>query len=382
MKPVSKAFLNSLLSGKPLFVADLYTFSFFKWQSGGGFASTGIMTFCSGDLDIIDPSTLITYSAGGQSGPFFGSETANNRFRMHQKLGLEVDSFTFDIIPSLSQVFGTGFLDAVHTGQFESAGFMVQRAFMEEYGKLIDTVPLFLGRVGDVSGGESVISFTINSGIELLNQKFPRHTYQASCINVLGAFPCNATVQTFGPISVVSGSTQASILGDITSVLPGFYDQGKIIFTSGLLNNMTRPIRTCTFGTPGTVTLVAPFPIAPAVGDTFLISPGCDKSKGTDTTVIVNGDVHLGWTQIVNISPSDTGITVGMQVSGLGLQAGTYVTGIAGGTAVDISPATIAEIGTTTLTFHNPAGGNGCSKFNNTPNFRGYRFIPQPVTAF
>src|SRR5579863_246653 len=120
MKPASTALIN-LLATRQFFTADLYQFAL----AGGG-----ELNYCGGDKDIIWNG--ITYSAGGVVGPYF--DRKDNKAKCHWKIGVEVDTLVFDVLPGAATVLGEPFLQAVHAGQFDGAELMLERAYMPVYG--------------------------------------------------------------------------------------------------------------------------------------------------------------------------------------------------------------------------------------------------------
>jgi uncharacterized phage protein (TIGR02218 family) len=264
--------------------------------------------YCSGDRDItVDGITYLCGKSltGGQGGPFFG---VNTKFALHQKIGLETDTITFDVIPGDGQVFGEPFLSACQDGTFDGATVQIDRAFMPTYGNVAaGIVNVFTGRVGEVDAGRSVATFMANSWMELLNQVLPRNVYQASCVNNLGDNMCGVHLESYAQnFTILAGSTKAVLLIGSTAGSGAPYQLGKVIVQTGLLAGLSRSVRACAFsGGTGTVTLLGPLPSAPAVGDSVRLYYGCDKSQGAQ----------------------------------------------------------------------------GCPKFANIANFRGFPYIPQPVTA-
>jgi len=80
--------------------------------------------------------------------------------------------------------------------------------------------------------------------------------------------------------AAASGSVANTVLAALTQAT-GWFDQGKISFTSGPNAGLSRGIKSWIAGSggaPGTVSLIAPFPVAPTSGDAFQIYPGCDKT--------------------------------------------------------------------------------------------------------
>jgi hypothetical protein len=80
-------------------------------------------------------------------------------------------------------------------------------------------------------------------------------------------------VDTSGYPAYVSGGT-VTPLGSAT----GYFDFGKITFTSGLNNGLSREIKAYL---PTQITLYLPLPYVAAIGDTYTIVAGCDKSFAT-----------------------------------------------------------------------------------------------------
>lgn len=243
---------------------------------------TSTLYYCSGDRDVTyNGQTYLCGKSltGGQGGPFLGTDT---KFALHQKIGLEVDTMSFDVVPGEAQVLGAPFLQACAAGAFDGAVVSIDRAFMPTYGDVAaGIVNVFTGRVGQINLGRSVATFTINSWLETLNVQFPRNVYQPGCLNRLGDQTCGVLLTLFYQTScTVVSATAAAITADVTNALAGYFDLGTIVMTSGALNGIGRTVRSCAFGAPGVITLLGPFPSAPAPGDTFFLYPGCDKSLG------------------------------------------------------------------------------------------------------
>ncbi len=267
MKPVSTA-LAALLTTRQFFAADLYTFTL----AGGA-----LLRYCGGDSDIVSGGNLFT--AGGQTGPYFDDQ--KNKCTCHWKVGVEVDTLVFDVMPGAASVLGMSFLSAVRSGLFDGAELQLERAFMPSYGNTAaGTVILFVGRVAEIDAGRSLATFSVNSHLELLNQNLPRNLYQPSCINTLGDYTCTVNLAAL----TVSGSTAAgsstSIILSALTQASDYFDQGVVTFISGINDGLARTVKTWTAGSPGSLALIAPFPNPPATGDAFTVYPGCDKTTG------------------------------------------------------------------------------------------------------
>ncbi len=302
MKPASAA-LQALLATRAFAAADLYTFTLV----GGG-----VLRYTSYDTDIAYNGNI--YASGTPGGPFF--DRRDNKARCHWKRGVEVDTLSFDVVPGSATVQGAPFLSAVRQGLFDGAELELDRAFFlppapgdfppVTIQPATGVVILFVGRVAEVDAGRSLATFNVNSHLELLNQNLPRSLYQPGCVNTLGDASCGVNLNSFSAAgTAAAGSTASIITAVVGNPLAGYFDQGKITFTTGANAGLSRTVKQCVFGAPGTIALLAPFPVAPATGDAFALFAGCDKSLGP----------------------------------------------------------------------------NGCLKFNNQPNFRGFPFVPVPETA-
>lgn len=271
-KPISPRLSALLAADADLFIADVYDFTLV----GGG-----TLRYTNADADLTVNGKL--YSAGGiKFGPYF--DTEGNRGGGRWALGVEVDSIMFDVMPGEATIAGAPFLTACQQGVFDGATLKKQRLFMPTFG---DTrrgpVTIFLGRVAEVDCGRSKATFTVNSHLELLDQTFPRNMYQAGCVNNLGDTACGVNLAALAVACTVTTATVSQINANLAVAPAGQFNQGKVTFTSGDLNGLSRTVKLATAGAPGAITMLFPFPSAPAPGDTFNIFPGCDKTySGTN----------------------------------------------------------------------------------------------------
>ncbi|HJT07365.1 MAG TPA: DUF2163 domain-containing protein, partial [Stellaceae bacterium] len=208
MKPASAA-LKALLATRSFAVGDLYTFTLI----GGG-----VLRYTSYDTDIVYNGN--TYASGGQGGPFF--DRSDNKAKCHWKIGVEVDTLSFDVIPGGATVNGQPFLSAVRQGAFDGAELELDRAFFAPPGQgsyppvtvqpATGTVVLFVGRVAEVDAGRSLATFNINSHLELLNQNLPRNLYQPGCVNTLGDASCGVALASFAVTATAGAGSTASVI--------------------------------------------------------------------------------------------------------------------------------------------------------------------------
>ena len=272
MKPASPA-LIALLASRLFNYAGLYAFSLI----GGG-----TLYYTSGDTDILFGGHL--YSAGGTTGPYF--DTTGNAAKAHWKTGVEVDTLTFDLLPAAAAVNGQPLLTAIRQGVFDGAELTFSHAYWPKQAYATPVVPtgavvMFAGRVAEVDWGRSIATFTVNSHLELLNQNMPRNLYQSGCVNTLFDPSCALIKASFGVGGTALGGSMASQVSATVANATGYFDLGSITFTSGANSGLSRSVKSYVQGSPGTISLISPFPNAPVNGDTFTIYPGCNKSQPT-----------------------------------------------------------------------------------------------------
>ena len=274
MKVASPA-LQSLLASNQFLVADLYTFTL---AGGQAFRWTGF------DTDVIASGN--TFTSGAQSGPFFDRQ--DNKAKCHWMIGVEVDTLTFDVVPGAATVNGLPFLQACRLGVFDGAELQLERAFLAPpLGALYPpvaasagTVILFVGRVAEVDLGRSLATFNVNSHLELLNLNLPRNLFQSGCVNSLYDAACGVAKASYAVAGTAAAGSTPSLVYATLAQASGWFDQGSIAFTSGQNTGFARTVKSYSAGTPGALSLIAPFPYAPAPGDAFTAYPGCDKTNG------------------------------------------------------------------------------------------------------
>lgn len=255
----------------------------------------GSLYYCSGDTDVLYGGH--TYTAGGTVGPYF--DTTGNKARAHWKVGIEVDTLSFDIMPGASTVNGQALLSAIRLGAFDGAeltysgGYWPLRAYQTPVvptGVVIKQV----GRVAEFDAVRSLATSNVNSHLELLNQNMPRNLYQSGCVDTLYDTSCTLVKASFGVSGTALTGNTASLINATLANATGYFDLGSIAFTSGLNSGVSRSVKTYIGGSPGTVSLLSPFPSAPANGDTFTIYPGCDKSQATCSAKFSNASNFRG----------------------------------------------------------------------------------------
>lgn len=176
-------------------------------------------------------------------------------------------------------VDGVTFKSAARLGQFDGAEVQVERAYMPTYGDVsAGTVIIHIGRMGDVEVDGLLVTFTVNSHMELLNQKLPRNIYQPGCVWTLYDAGCGLSKAAFTFSRTLLAGSSASILKITDGHAVGYYDLGTIKFTSGANNKVSRTVKSW----DGTnLVLFVPLPRAVNTGDALDCSAGCDLQQAT-----------------------------------------------------------------------------------------------------
>ncbi|WP_207000752.1 DUF2163 domain-containing protein [Trinickia mobilis] len=272
MKNISGALLTFLNSNTEFVFAELYSFALLSGTT---------LYYTSADINI-------TY--GGNTYTALGPKLMRDKVKV--MVGVQVDQLDVTVYPDITDtVLGQPFLAAIATGVFDGCWVTVQRLFMSAWqpqpSVQVGAVNVFSGSVSDCQIGRSSGKMTIKSPLELLNIYMPRNMYQPSCYHALydsgctlskGPFSTGASV--IGPVSPTPLITFYTNLTNIVGAGDGYYALGVITFNSGVNSGIARMVTGYTVSR-GTVTVAYPFPAAPAIGDTFTISPGCDHSQST-----------------------------------------------------------------------------------------------------
>jgi uncharacterized phage protein (TIGR02218 family) len=297
--------LAGLLVTRSFVDVDCYTFSL-----AGAPLGVSQLRYSAGPIDVVIPGTI--WSA---KGPLFDQDKA--KAVGHWKAGLDEDMWQVTVAPrNLDILTGALWPDAIGTqtwlaavqgGALDGAEVQVDRAFAPSW-PAIPTAPLaptgivtiFAGRVGEVDLGRSQAVLTLRSHLKILANPLPRNLFQASCIHTLFDAGCTLAASDFVVSGTVAGLGAAANVFTSTIAAPagsGTYALGRVVMTSGASQGFSRLVRSWTAGSPGSFTLVAPFPFGIAPGDTFTAYPGCDKQYGTcarfDNTANYGGELSI-----------------------------------------------------------------------------------------
>lgn len=212
-----------------------------------------------------------------------------SRSSCKQKMGLEVQTMEMVAAPQGDHpdapimVDGYPFLQAVNLGFFDGARILLSKGFfsMPSGADKLDTSPGLVawkqGKVSDGVATRSEARINLADDTQDLSIAMPRNVVQTGCVHTLFGAGCGLAASEFQSTGSVTGSPTVSQFNTGAASPTGYYNMGRILFTSGANSGLKRTVKTYV-NSGGVVTVVPPLPVAPAIGDTFTIWPGCPKT--------------------------------------------------------------------------------------------------------
>ena len=214
------------------------------------------------------------------------------------RIGIEVDELKLSLWASPANaaqlIEQTAVMGAVQQGLTDNALLTVQRLFTATWGDWsAGSVILFRGNISDSTCDQAHAEFDIKSRKELFNIPFPYLTYQPGCQWPLYGAGCTLSPASFVVAGAVASGSIALLLNTNLSNPDQYFNEGYLVFTSGLNNGIKRGIRSYV-NASGQILFFIPLPYAPSTGDTFNAYPGCDKQMSTCSGKFSNLPNFLG----------------------------------------------------------------------------------------
>lgn len=268
--------------------ADMYTLTL---------SNGTVLRYTGSDIDLV---------LSGNTFSSMGPRITRNRCKW--TIGTEVTELSLTIASLPSDTVGPyTFLQAAVNGVFDGARVLHERVFMPTWGDCsAGSIVMNTYSVADLQIDQLTIQMTCKNLLEPLNIPLPRNTYQAACIHSLYDAGCGLTASSYAVTGVVSSDPSVSksiIVFPLSASLKpprppytsgvgtyapvsDYYALGKIVFTSGQNNGISATVKSSSQlvvsgGVNVTINLSFPLGFVPAVGDTFTLYPGCDKSQST-----------------------------------------------------------------------------------------------------
>ena len=276
MRAMTSGLIALLESGEYEF-ADCWTITL----NGGS-----ILRYTSADIDV--RANTLTFLAGPQIA----------RGAISEKRGVEVSTLKITITADDSNlVAGKPLIQFIKGRGLDGATIKLERAFGPDWTTLstfpgtgaTGTLIRFAGKITSIDKIQGLtVELTATSWMVLLNVQMPRNLYQARCLHTLYDAGCTLNPASFRDSGTITGIPTTQQFNTAVPGHPdGYYNLGRIVFTTGPNAGVSRTIRSSTFAS-GTIVLTQPLPALPIYGDAFSIYAGCDLTQATCTSKFSN----------------------------------------------------------------------------------------------
>jgi hypothetical protein len=281
MKSNDAALIAHLLQGGTnkdgaFIFAELYTIELLsgevlRFTSADGDVTHGGNTWLAGPLEIMRGTT-------------------------RSSIGFEVDDVPLDINSEGDAILnGFSLQRLMQLGFMERALVTIERLYFESWGVDPSWAPfvVFHGRWSSEDIGWLRCRAELKFGEEL-HQPWPRRHVGASCAFVVFDEDCTLDREDFRTDATAeAGSTVVKLYAPLTlgAAPAGWFPLGYVRCLTGLNAGLSMSIKT---QGPGYVVLDAPLLVAPAIGDTFAVYPGCDLTLDACEDKFSNLENHGG----------------------------------------------------------------------------------------
>lgn len=211
------------------------------------------------------------------------------RGSIKETTGVSVDDMDITWLLKLTDTLPgstTPIIQAMRYGAFDNATFSLDKVFspnpwVYNMPNISDDYVLkgrFNGRVDIDQAGMTYAKLRIKSMLELLDVSMPRNLYMPSCGRVMYSSGCGVNRAALTKSGTVQSGSTITLINTGLTFANDYYNNGVITFTSGVNSGIRRSVRT---SSSGAITTILPFPKLPGEGDSFIIYPGCDKTRDT-----------------------------------------------------------------------------------------------------
>lgn len=217
------------------------------------------------------------------SGVTYKARTGYTRTAIETNSALAVDNL--DLEGAFSDVAITE-LD-LNAGLWDYAQvqiFQVNRADLTQ-----GVLKLRTGRIGEVKADRGMFTTELRGLLQNVQQNIGR-VFGPGCDADFGDPRCGLNLASFTVTGTITGVTSRQIFADSARTeADGFFNYGKITFTSGDNNGLSMEVKT-SLNAGGAITLQLPMPFAVQADDTYSMRRGCAKDR----------PACIGYSNIVN----------------------------------------------------------------------------------
>ena len=219
------------------------------------------------------------------------------RTKVSYHTDLQVDTVDVSFGIHAFTVGGRTIVEAIQLGWFDDAEVIIR---IINLNMTAERREIFRGQVGKgIKFDRKTVKLSVTSTLDLLKAIVPKIIYQEQCNHKLWSSYCGLSkVAHRRTGTAATGSTRTRIISAIfafTAHPSGHFVLGEIRLISGANAGVSRTIR---FHNNGNVDVYQPFDFDVAVGDSFEVFPGCDKSGTTCATKFGNYANFLGFEYI------------------------------------------------------------------------------------
>lgn len=293
MKRLMPTGLKDYLNTNPSCVrADIFTILLPNGQS---------LLATDGQFDITIPAgtpgwttATATYSASLWGNWSRGAITSEASF------DLSSNTMSLTCVPQLGTIYPgapTGMLAAALNGLFDACEITVQTVYMPlgQWGNVSNGVEKkFWGTITDISDiSRNKVTFTCADWTYLLDMKVPSRLIQSNCPWGFADANCSLSASNFTTNFTVAAGTTGWVMVSQSafSQAAGYFTQGVVKCLSGANIGLSQAVKL--HDTSGHLQVTYPWLFAPAIGDTFSVIAGCDKSLTTCNQKF-NNSIHFG----------------------------------------------------------------------------------------
>lgn len=226
---------------------------------------------------------------------FRGSITSEATF----SLNANTMALTCVVQPSIAYPNTTiGLLNAALQGLFDAATVTVLTAYMPlgNYGNVSAGLETkFTGTITRITDINRVkVEFECSDPMYLLNMKVPTRLFQANCPWSFCDSNCTLSAANYtAAFTAASGSTNYTLIPATAFMEPvGYYTQGVVRCTSGVNSGLSQSVKL--HDSYGNLELAAPWIMPVAIGDSFTVIKGCNKTMSACESV--NNLINFGGT--------------------------------------------------------------------------------------
>ncbi len=225
---------------------------------------------------------VVVPQSGAPALVFAACDILIDGLRLKQTCGVDIDEQQIDIaFHPASTIAGLPWPVAVREGRFDGATIERARAVLTAPGGGVigdALVVTFHGLVATIDNiGRLSCRMTVKSMLNKLAIDMPQEIWQPGCLNTLYDGKCTLSKSANAASGTVGAGVTLTVIPWSGSV-QDLYDQGTITFESGANVGVSRTVRQ---STPTGLTLARPLDYLPAVGDSFVVYHGCDKTMAT-----------------------------------------------------------------------------------------------------